>query len=125
VSASRCRPLPPQIMLIDAEVAVSDELPLVVTVAVIVAVVKADAVTNVKTALLPLPLMVAPVGVVQVTKLAGIVSPLSVTTVAVTVPGGVTVVLFRFMVMLLIVPVMTLIGTAVLLFPLHLTVTVA
>jgi len=99
-------------------------LPLVVTVAVIVAVVPAVAVKNVKTALLPLPLMVAPEGVVHVTKLAGIVIPLSVTTVAFTVPGGVTVVVDRFMVILLIVPVMTSIGT-VALCPPEVAVTVA
>ena len=81
--------------------------PLVVTVAVIVAVVPAVAVKNVNTALLPLPLMFAPEGIVQVTKLAGTVAPVFVTTVAVTVPGGVTVVVSRFIVILLIVPVMT------------------
>ena len=119
-------PLPPQRMVIDCEVAVRVVPPLVVTVAVMVAVVPAVAVKNVNTALLPLPLIVAPEGVVQLTKLAGIVIPVSVTTVAVTVPGGVTVVgdtLFRLI--LLIAPVMTSIGIAALLVPLHLTVTVA
>ena len=98
--------------------------PLVLTVAVIVAVVLVAAVKNVNTALLPLPLMVAPEGTVQVTKLAGTVAPVFVTTVAVTVPGGVTLVVERLMVIVPIVPVMTSIGT-VAVCPPELAVTVA
>jgi hypothetical protein len=112
-------------MMIVGEVTVSVEPPLVVTVAVIVAIVPAVAFKNVITALLPLVLMVVPEGILQLINWLGIVNPPLVTTVAVTVPGGVTVVLERFIIMLLIVPVMTSMGTAVLLVPLHLTVTVA
>jgi len=121
-----CRLFLPHSTVIDGEVAVYCESLLEFTVAVIVAVVPAVTVTpNVITALLPLALTVVPDGIFQSIKLAGIVIPLDVATVAVTVPGGVTVVGDTlFMVILLIVPVMTSIGT-VALCPPEVAVTVA
>ncbi len=80
------------------EVAMSDVLPLVLTVAEIVAVVLVIDVVVKGNETCPLELMVAPEGSVQLTKLAGILNPASVPTIAVTVAGGVTVIgdtLFR------------------------------
>jgi len=88
-------------MVIVPEIAVSDVLPLVLTVAVIVAVVVVIVVVDKGNEITPLELMVEPEGSVQLTKLAGILNPVSVPTIAVTVPGGVTVVgntLFRLIV---------------------------
>ena len=112
--------------MIDAEVALRGELPLVVTVAEIVA---DDPVTKVvkkvTVVLFVLRTAVVPVGNVQVTYWLGIVIPLEVTTVAVSCPPVLTVWVDRLIVILLIVPEMTSIGTAELFVPPQLTVTVA